>query len=209
MWYRNIRYRNRYRQSKLKKKIEPFFTTKEQGKGTGLGLSVVYGSVKDHHGSINVYSEEGVGTSFHLSFPCSSRKGTLDQLEEIVQQGHGTILLVDDEELIRITGRDLLIELGYEVLVASDGDEAINIYKERCSEIDLIVMDMIMPNLSGKEAFYGLKEINKEVKIIISSDFTKDENLVELNKNGLAGFIHKPYQLSSLSLSIAKVLKKE
>ncbi|MDA3811485.1 MAG: response regulator [Spirochaetaceae bacterium] len=192
----------------IKKLFEPFFTTKKQGKGTGLGLASVYRTIQNHHGAINVYSEMGTGTVFHLYIPCSDEAVNNVQTEESVLAGVGQILIVDDEELIRVTGKYLLEELGYTVLLAENGLEAVEIFKRKNSEIDLVIMDMIMPQMNGSEAFNKLREIDKNCKVIISSGFTKDENLDELKKSGLAGFIQKPFRDYELSKLIAKVLNK-
>jgi len=186
----------------IKKIFEPFFTTKEQGKGTGLGLAAVYGTVLDHHGSITVYSEPGEGTAFHITLPSSKEVVSLKESHDKIISGKGKILLVDDEELIRITGTHVLEEMGYEVLLAEDGLEAIKMYKKFYSVIDIVIMDMIMPKMNGKEAFYELKKINKNCKVIISSGFTKNESLEDLQKNGLVGFIHKPFRNYDLGLLI-------
>ena len=193
----------------LTKIFEPFFTTKEQGKGTGLGLAAVYGTVQMHHGAINVYSEVGVGTVFHILLPCS---GTKFKEEEKTANnsftGSGKILLVDDEELIRITGKQLLEEMGFIVLLAKDGIEAIKMFKEEKNTIDLVIMDMIMPKMNGREAFFKLKEINENCKVIISSGFIKDEKLELLMEKGLAGFIRKPFSNLELNKILSKTMKE-
>ncbi|MBI9098107.1 MAG: DUF3365 domain-containing protein [Spirochaetaceae bacterium] len=192
----------------LKKIFEPFFTTREPGKGTGLGLTSVYGTIINHHGAINVYSDMGRGTVFHLYIPCSDEAVKNVRSEESVLSGVGQILLVDDEELIRVTGKYSLEEMGYTVLLAENGLEAVEIFKSKNSEIDLVIIDMIMPHMNGSEAFYKMRKIDKNCKVIISSGFTKDENLDELKKSGLAGFIEKPFRDYELSKLITEVLNK-
>jgi len=191
----------------LQKIFEPFFTTKKQGKGTGLGLAAVYGTVQDHHGAINVYSEVGTGTVFHIYLPCSEKSVQSRQIDAKVIDGSGQILLVDDEEIIRITGKHMLEEMGYSVLLAKNGREAVEIFQERNKSIDLVIMDMIMPEMNGHEAFFKLKKIDKNCKVVISSGFPKNERLDELMKSGLYGFIHKPYRDFELSQLLSKVLK--
>ena len=122
--------------------------------------------------------------------------------------GNGQILLVDDEELIRVTGKYSLNEMGYDVLLAGNGIEAVDIFKEKFAEIDLVVMDMIMPEMNGREAFYKMKEIDPNCKIIISSGFTKDDNLKKLKEDGLLGFIQKPFKEYEMSKLISKLISK-
>lgn len=191
----------------LQKIFEPFYTTKEQGKGTGLGLSTVYGSIQDHHGSIEVHSEVGSGTIFHILFPSSEKPAEPGKEENPIVTGSGTILLVDDEEVNRILSQDILESLGYKVLLAENGLESIKIFSEKYTEIDIVLMDMIMPKMNGSEAFYKMKEIDKNCKVIITSGYTQDENIDSLTKNGLAGFINKPYKISEISRLLKDVLK--
>jgi len=193
----------------LTKIFEPFYTTKELGKGTGLGLSAVYGTVQDHHGAITVYSEVGSGSSFHIKLPCSYERIETGKKREQILSGSGTILIVDDEELIRITGRDMLITMGYKVLLAENGEEAVDVFTNNYSEIDLVLMDMIMPLMNGREAFEKMRNIDNKCKVIISSGFTKDENLEELRQEGLAGFIRKPYRDYELSKLLDNVLNTQ
>lgn len=193
----------------LQRIFDPFFTTKEQGKGTGLGLSAVYGTIQEHHGAITVYSEMDVGTVFHLYLPLSDQKAKAYESSECVINGHGRILVVDDEELIRITAQTMLEEMNYEVLLAQDGQEAVDIYSREGAKIDLIILDMIMPKMNGREAFLRLRELNSDVKIIISSGFSKDGDIDDLKEKGLCGFIRKPYRLSELSHILAQNLKTD
>jgi len=191
----------------IKRIFEPFFTTKEQGKGTGLGLASVYGTIQNHHGAINVNSEIGTGTVFHIYLPCSDKVVKKVSTEEIVSHGSGLILMVDDEELIRVTGKYTLEGMGYKVILAKNGLEAVEIFKKRNSEINFVIMDMIMPIMNGTEAFHKMKEIDKNCKVIISSGFTKDENLHELKEAGLAGFIQKPFMDYELSKLLDEVME--
>jgi PAS domain S-box-containing protein len=193
----------------LRKIFEPFYTTKDINKGTGLGLSVVKETIEDHKGTISVKSTPGEGTSFFILFPCSSEDSVevpAPSSQEIVT-GNGTILFVDDEELNRITGEDILVSLGYDVLLAQDGNDAIRQFKNNRERIGLIILDMIMPQLNGTEAFYQLREIDSQCKIIVSSGYTDNEDIDKLNSNGLSGFIQKPYTVQDLSRIINKVLQ--
>ena len=191
----------------LPKIFEPFYTTKESGKGTGLGLAAVYGIVQEHHGAINVYSEVGEGTSFHIFLPCSKTRAKPEQFNSNVVTGAGqTLLLVDDEKLIRFTGQRILEKMGYKVLLAENGQEAVEVFQEQHTGVSLVIMDMIMPKMNGHEAFIKMKKIDKNCKVVISSGFTKDESLDELKQLGLAGFIHKPFRLLELSQLLANIL---
>jgi CheY-like chemotaxis protein len=187
--------------------FEPFYTTKEQGKGTGLGLAAVYGTIQEHHGTISVYSEVGVGTSFHISLPCAEKDTDALEVDVKIVAGTGLILLVDDEEFIRIVGKHMLEEMGYKVMLAENGLEAFEIFQKHYAEIDVVVMDLIMPEMDGREAFEKIREIDENCKVIISSGFAKNENLKDLIEKGLAGFIRKPYRDFELSQIIAKALK--
>jgi nitrogen-specific signal transduction histidine kinase/CheY-like chemotaxis protein len=187
----------------ISKVFEPFFTTQEEGDGTGLGLSAVYGTIQDHSGAISVESEVGVGTTFHILLPCTEETVNETYRKSVVK-GTGKILLVDDEEIIRITARLMLKDMGYEVDLAVNGLKAVEKFKDNSSEYDLVIMDMIMPKMNGREAFFEMKKIDPDCKIIISSGFTKDENLKELRTAGLNGFLKKPYVDFELSKMVAE-----
>jgi PAS domain S-box-containing protein len=189
----------------LLKIFEPFYTTKEQGSGTGLGLSAVYGTIQDHHGIIEVSSEVGSGTTFTILLPCSEESIEQGTEESPLFVGTGTILLVDDEEINRILIKEILETLGYNVLLAQNGLESIDIFSEKHHGINIVLMDMIMPEMNGSEAFYKMKEIDENCQVIISSGYTKDENIEELLQSGLAGFIAKPYTISEISQLLDKI----
>ncbi len=187
--------------------FEPFFTTKEQGKGTGLGLAAVWGMLQDHKGAVTVYSEPNVGTVFHAYLPISDR--TAAGLEEPSFEpvtGTGRILVVDDEEAVRITAERILTALEYEVITASDGLEAAEIFKKRHADIDLVLLDMIMPKMNGTETFEVMKRIDPAVRIVISSGFSKEEDLMELKNRGLIACIRKPYRKAELGRVVAEAL---
>ncbi|MDA3812287.1 MAG: PocR ligand-binding domain-containing protein [Spirochaetaceae bacterium] len=186
--------------------FDPFFTTKETGKGTGLGLAAVYGTIQDHFGEITVVSNIGEGTVFHILLPCTNKLILEKQEEKVSSSGHGTILFVDDEEINRILGKELLESLGYEVKLASNGKEGIDLYRKNIKNIDVVILDMIMPEMNGREAFVKLRKINKKSKVIISSGYTSDGNIDKLIESGLDGFIQKPYKISELSLLLTKIL---
>ena len=190
----------------IQKIFEPFFSTKKQGEGTGLGLSVVYGTIQDHHGAINVYSEIGAGTVFHIYLPLSDEVVTRSIENVEIIKGSGQILIVDDEEVIRITAKAMLEDMNYKVINAKNGQEAVAIFKKKYKDIDLVLLDMVMPEMNGRETFLRMREIDENCKIIISSGFSKDKDLNELKKKGLNGFIRKPYRKFELSQLIAEVL---
>lgn len=195
-------------QENINKIFEPFYTTKKLGEGTGLGLAAVYGTIQDHHGVINVYSEIGSGTVFHLYLPCS-KNNEIDKItsKNNILKGTGTILLVDDEELIRTTAKYQMEEMGYTVILANNGKQAVDIFKKRSHEVDLVISDMIMPEMNGSETFRKLKEIDKDCLVVISSGYAKDESLQDLKAEGLAGFIQKPFRINELNQLINSVLK--
>lgn len=190
----------------IDKIFDPFFTTKEQGKGTGLGLSASYGTIKQHKGEIKVNSEMDKGTCFHIYLPYSENKTSEKTEKEIPLTGTGCVLVVDDEEMIRTTLTAFLKDLGYKVISAKNGLEAVACYREHANEIDLVICDMIMPKMNGRDCFMEIKAINPDIRFIIASGFTQEEDILELKKHGLAGFIDKPFRKVQLSRIIAEVL---
>jgi len=187
--------------------FEPFFTTKKMGRGTGLGLATVYGIIKGHQGIINVYSERGHGTTFTIYLPASEKKVTQERkVPESILKGHETILLVDDEEVIAAVTGEILESLGYNVLAARSGREAIEIYKATWEKIALVILDMIMPEIGGGETFDHLKEINPDVKVILSSGYSLSGQAVKIMEKGCYAFIQKPFTVMSLSQKIREVL---
>lgn len=187
--------------------FEPFFTTRKAGAGSGLGLAAVYGTIKNHQGAMHVYSEEGTGTVFHLYLPSSEQTERVSApTESPVVSGTGTILLVDDEESILSIGKRILERMGYHVLSATNGQQAVELFRDHHPEIDLVITDMIMPIMNGREAFWEMKKIDARCKVIVASGFTQDENLDELYQAGLAGFIQKPYRNFELSQLVAEKL---
>jgi CheY-like chemotaxis protein len=192
-----------------KRIFEPFFTTKEMGRGTGLGLASVYGIIKNHGGYINFYSEKNQGTTFTIYLPASEAE-VIQEKESIVSimRGTGTILLIDDEEMIISVGQELLTELGYKVLIAQSGLEAIEIYRQKYQDIDLVIMDMIMPGMGGGEAYDRLKEINPGVKVLLSSGYSINGQATKILKRGCDGFIQKPFNMKQLSDRVHHIIGK-
>jgi signal transduction histidine kinase/CheY-like chemotaxis protein len=186
--------------------FEPFFTTKKQGKGTGLGLSAVYGTIKQHAGSITVYSELGVGTTFKILLPLAMEEATAVSAPQELLRGEGTILIVDDEEVMRVTACAILENLGYSIILAENGEDAISIFKGNQGSIDLIVLDMMMPVMNGKDCFMALQQLDPQVRVVLSSGFTHEEDLEDMRERGLKGFIRKPYLSGPLSRSVYEAL---
>ncbi len=183
-----------------KKIFDPFFTTKQKSRGTGLGLASVYGIMRNHGGFVSVKSRVGHGATFKLYLPASDRPiHEADTQSERIVKGSGTILLVDDEEIIIEVGCQLLEALGYQVITARSGKEALTIFQQKYREIDLVILDMIMPQMNGKEIFEKLKVIQPEVNVLLSSGYSVNEQALEILENGCKGFIQKPFNLEELS----------
>ncbi len=191
-----------------KRIFEPFFTTKKQGKGTGLGLAATYGMVQEHSGEISVSSELNVGTVFKIYLPrvVTSEDIHNSDKSEPARSGVGTILVVEDEELLRITAGALLKSLGYTVIFAENGALGVEMFIENQNEIDLIITDMIMPVMGGRELVNNIRGMSTKVPIIISSGFSHDGDLKNMDDFGITGFLHKPYRKSTLSELVEKAM---
>jgi len=185
----------------IAKIYDPFFTTKKKGQGTGLGMSMVYNIIQDHNGLINIYSEITKGTNINVYIPASEETAdkNLPLPKNRTMKGNGVLLFCDDEEIIREMGKKLLQTLGYNVLLAESGPEAIKIYESHFSEIKGVILDTVMPEMDGYETFSRIKEINRNVKVIISSGFSKDRRVQMALNSGAIGFLPKPYSLDQLS----------
>jgi PAS domain S-box len=190
--------------------FEPFFTTKEPGKGTGLGLAVAFGIIGLHHGFIDVASRPGHGTTFSLYFPVNPDEIEPFQIKAEMPGetagGTETILLVEDEEMLRELAKMALKGKGYNVITASDGEEAIRIYKVHGKEIALVLSDMGLPKLDGYSAFKELKQINPAIKFVLASGYFDPEQKPEILKSGVKGFIQKPYVPNEMLNKIRNVL---
>jgi len=187
--------------------FEPFYTTKTMERCTGLGLASTYGIINNHDGIINVCSEKGKGTTFDIYLPASKKhvSGGKKPTGEIMQ-GSEMILLVDDEEMIVNVGEQMLDRLGYTVIIAKGGKEAIELYKENQEKIDMVILDMIMPDVDGKMAYEKLKEINPGIKVLLSSGYSVTGQAQEILDKGCNGFIQKPFNLKDLSLKLRSIL---
>jgi CheY-like chemotaxis protein len=194
-----------------KKVFEPFFTTKEVGRGTGLGLSIVFGIIKQHLGFINVYSEPGEGTTFKILLPITTSAAVEKYIseEKVLEKGVETILVADDDASIRELIEKSLGMFGYTVIMAVDGNDALDKFKENKDRIDLVIMDIIMPKMSSKDAFDKMKKINPAVKAIFISGYTSDI----IQKRGLLEqgleFVPKPLNLKQLLNKVRNVLNGE
>jgi CheY-like chemotaxis protein len=190
-----------------KRIFEPFYTTKE-GRGTGLGLASVYGIVKQHNGWIDVHSEKGKGATFRVYLPVSPAATYPPEPEALEpRSGTETILLVDDEEMIRSLGKTILTRLGYTVLLAPNGKEGLSVYFENRDRVDLVILDVSMPILSGPEVLEQIRAMDPEAKIILSSGYS-DTNVDQIfyPHHRPSGFVSKPYRPVDLARVVRNVL---
>jgi PAS domain S-box-containing protein len=195
--------------NELEHAFEPFFTTKSSGHGTGLGLSVVFGTITHHNGWVTVYSEPGMGTLVKIYLPLAEGVKVEKRRKSKIYKGSGLIMVVDDEPIIRATTKEMLTELGYDVILAEDGEQAIEIYEQRKDSIKLVLLDMVMPKLTGSETFSRLKDINSAVKVLFCSGFAPGGVVDELFTAGAGGYISKPFSLENLGKEIATLLSKQ
>jgi len=194
----------------IKERIfEPFFTTKGKNEGTGLGLSIVYQIIKNYKGYIKVYSEKGKGTTFTIYLPGSKKRPKKKKkAEKVMPCGNETILVVDDEEPIREIVKIQLERLGYTVKLAVNGIEAVEAYSKENGGIDLVLLDMTMPKLSGMETYKRLKNINPDVNVLMASGYSQELKAKDFSDNGISGFIQKPFGIVELSNKISETLHK-
>ncbi len=187
--------------------FEPFFTTKERGRGTGLGMASAYGIISNHGGLIDVYSREGEGSTFRVYLPASEKSAEIKkEISGEITCGDETILLIDDEDIIIDVGRSMLEKLGYDVFTAKSGREAVNLFRGRKTEISLIILDMIMPDMNGNETFDHLKKIDPDVNVLLSSGYSVDEKANEIMLKGCKGFIQKPFNLKTIAQKVREII---
>ena len=191
--------------------FEPFFTTKEPGKGTGLGLSTVYGIVKQHKGWIEFFSEPSQGSTFYFYLPAVVEEDQQIVKTESVEEvpgGTETILLIDDEDIVLNLGKSLLEYLGYTVLIATDGEEGLIIFRNKREEIDAVIVDLSMPRMSGYEVLKEIRAMNPKVKILVSSGYLMDGDSQHLEEIGAFGFLAKPYDVSEVACKMSKIFNR-
>jgi two-component system cell cycle sensor histidine kinase/response regulator CckA len=192
--------------------FDPFYTTRPQG--TGLGLAFAQRIVRNHGGLINVYSEKGHGTTFNIYLPASGEKTEAESPSEnrprqdTVVTGSETVLLVDDEKFILDVGGEMLKAMGYRVLAANGGSEAVGIYERQGREIDLVILDMIMPDMDGKKTYEKLKAMNDNIKVLLASGYSMTSQVAEILDRGFNGFIQKPFNMIRLSNKIREILAR-
>ncbi|MEW6080047.1 MAG: response regulator [Thermodesulfobacteriota bacterium] len=188
--------------------FDPFFTTKMPGEGTGLGLSSVYGIIKNHNGFIEVDSRPMQGSVFTIYLPATDKIVVRDDERppEEVKKGSGVILVVDDEEMVLKSCERLLKRLNYHVLTAQNGLAAMDIYRERGQNVDLVMLDMLMPEMSGGVIFERLKEMNPDIKVLLSSGYSLNEQARDILSRGCRGFIQKPFDVGELSKKITEII---
>jgi len=186
--------------------FEPFFTTKEVGEGTGLGLSAVYGTLKDHHGEIIVESEEGHGTTFHLYLPIQEqevRPVFEKNIERVTKPLN--ILVIDDEKVVRDYLSDLLTEMGHSVVQASDGEKGMEKFRLSKDQLELVIVDMVMPHITGAECFKQISSIAPDMDVIMCSGYTRTPGVEKLLSQGLNAFIRKPFSRKEITETIQSV----
>jgi two-component system cell cycle sensor histidine kinase/response regulator CckA len=189
--------------------FDPFFTTKEMGRGTGLGLASAYGIIKAHNGYIDVDSKPGQGAVFCIYLPATDRKiEKVTQVNGTVKIGHGTVLIVDDEESVLDISAQMLNRSGYTVITAGGGRQALDIFAEKWRAIDLVVLDLVMPDISGRQAYEEMKRIHPRVKVLLSSGYSLDRQAKQIMDKGCNGFIQKPFNMSQLTGIVEEILKR-
>jgi two-component system cell cycle sensor histidine kinase/response regulator CckA len=190
--------------------FEPFFTTKDPGKGTGMGLAAVYGTMKNHGGTVHLESEKGKGTTATLFLPaesCPSKQAEETSLYSVYSSGSNYhVLLVDDEAMIRDLVRRMLEKASFQVATAADGEEALHYLALHAEEVDLVILDMIMPRMDGRTTFRRMKEIVPDIKVLVASGYSMEETTQTILDEGVLGILQKPFQREELLSALDRVL---
>ena len=188
--------------------FDPFFTTKDKNRGTGLGLASAYGIVKNHGGIINVYSERNRGTTFNIYLQLSEKEIYQEKATKgAMLKGSETVLLVDDEDIIIDVAQAMLKELGYRVVVAKSGPDAIQKIKDLGNEIDLVILDIIMPGMDGGKTFDLIRKIHPRMPVLLSSGYAVNRQATEILRRGCNGFIQKPFSITKLSQKVRNTVE--
>lgn len=188
--------------------FEPFFTTKEPGKGTGLGLASAYGIIQNHKGYIEILSQENMGTTVNVFLVLVDRKveDKTTRPSPMNLKGTGRLMLVDDEPLVRDAAAKILGRLGYHVKVFEDGEAAVEYFQQHPKDFELVILDMIMPKLNGKETFIRLRKIDPGIKILLSTGYSVEGEAQEVMDLGASGFVQKPYRISTIASAVREAL---
>lgn len=189
--------------------FEPFFSPFRPIRYEGLGLAAAYGTIKSHNGIINVYSEEGHGTTFNIYLPVLKKEPPSEPVEVNLNKGSETVLIVDDDSLASEIGREILERQGYRVMMAESGTEAIEIYSDYKDQINLVLLDVIMPDLHGDQVFLELKKDNPNVLVIVASGYNVNRQITTMLDYGCVDFIQKPFQSQTLSAKVRMALDRE
>ena len=193
----------------LSRALDPFFTTKTRGEGTGLGLPLVVSTAHSHHGALRIWSTEDEGSTIALFVPSTDKTvQTPERPGGSFTDFPGTevVLIVDDESIVRKVARRALERCGYEVLEAEDGREGIEVVKSRVGDVGLVILDMVMPVMDGREFFWALRESNPEIPVLLNSGFSVEGRVGQLLEAGASGFLKKPYELVDLLKSVRNAI---
>ena len=195
----------------MQKIFDPFFTTKGKGRGTGLGLAMVYNIVHQLNGFIEISSREGAGSEFRIYLPVNEIivQPDSDRYPDKIQEpprGNETILIADDDENVRLIAGSMLEKCGYSVIMAADGKDCVEIYKKNNENISLVILDVSMPRLTGKDAFIEMKNLNPGLKVLLTSGYANDRGLLDTLNLGAKGFIKKPFSMAQLAEKVREVL---
>ncbi|BDD86221.1 hypothetical protein DPPLL_05860 [Desulfofustis limnaeus] len=187
--------------------FDPFFTTKDKQRGTGLGLASAYGIIKNHGGYITVYSEINHGTTFNVHLPLSSREAMEErEAKQELQQGSGTVLLIDDEDMILDVGQAMLTALGYQAIIANGGDKGLHLLTASAPSIDLVIVDLIMPGLDGGKVFDKIRSHYPDLPVVLCSGYSINGQAAAIMSRGCNGFIQKPFNIMELSRLLQDIL---